>query len=65
MWPSIRHAFMISSQDYAGSKPKSYKIIIIQIFTILGKAKPNTEYVRSFNLEAVKHRTVEVSELPL
>jgi hypothetical protein len=36
---------VISSQNYAGSKQKLYKIIIIQIFAIWDKAKPNTENV--------------------
>jgi hypothetical protein len=43
MWLSKFHTFTISSQNYAGSKQKSYKIIRIQMFVRLDKAKPITE----------------------
>jgi hypothetical protein len=59
------HTFKISSQNYAGSKQKSYKIIITQMFTILDKAKPNTESIRGLNLAAVTPTIVQVSKLPL
>jgi hypothetical protein len=53
------------SQNYAGSKQKSYKIIIIQMFATLDKAKPNRENIRGENLAAVKRTTVQVTKLPL
>jgi hypothetical protein len=57
--------FMISSQNYAGSKQKSYEIIIIQIFVILDKVKPNTGNIRGLNLATVKPTTVQVTKLSL
>jgi hypothetical protein len=64
MWLSKFYTFMISSQNYAGSKHKSYKIIIIQMFVILDKAKPITENIRGLNLAVVKPTTVQVTKLP-
>jgi hypothetical protein len=37
----------------------------MQMFAILDKAKPDTEYVRGLNLAAVKHATVQVTRLSL
>jgi hypothetical protein len=65
MWLSKFHTFMISSQNYAGSKQKSSKIFIIQMFVILDKAKPNTGNIRGLNLAAVKAATGQVTKLPL
>jgi hypothetical protein len=38
------------SQNYAGSKEKSYEIIRLQMYAILDEAKPNTENIRGFIL---------------
>jgi hypothetical protein len=56
---------MISSQNYAGSKHKSYKIIMIRMFAILDKAKPNIGNTRDINMAAVKPTTVQVTKLLL
>jgi hypothetical protein len=47
------------------NKQKSYKIMKIQMFAILDKAKPDTENIRGLNLATVKHTMVEVIGLPL
>jgi hypothetical protein len=50
--------------NYVGNKQKSYKIMIIKMFAILDKAKPDTESIRGLNLAAVKHTTFQVTRLP-
>jgi hypothetical protein len=64
-WLSKFHTFKISSQNYAGSKKKSYKIIIIHLFAIFDKAKHITENIGALNLAAVKPTTVQGTKLPL
>jgi hypothetical protein len=39
--------------------------MIMRMFAILDKAKPNIESIRGLNLAAVKHATVQVTRLPL
>jgi hypothetical protein len=56
---------MITQQNYAGNKQKSYKIMITKMFAPVDKAKPVTENIRGLNLAAVKHTTVQVTRLPL
>jgi hypothetical protein len=56
---------MIIQQNYVGNKQKSYKIMKMQIFTILEKAKSDTGNIRGLSLTAVKHTTVQVTKLPL
>jgi hypothetical protein len=65
MWLSKFHTFMVSSQNYAGSRQKSYKIIIIQMFMLCDMAKHNTENIKGFNLAAVKPTTNEATKLLL
>jgi hypothetical protein len=48
-------------QNYAGNKQKLYKIMKMQIYAILGKAKPNTENIRGLNLAVVKRTTVQAA----
>jgi hypothetical protein len=50
--------------NYAGNKQKSYKIMIIRMFAILNKAKPNIETIRGLNLAAFTHTTGQVTRLP-
>ena len=52
IWCSKYHMFTTSLQNYAGDKPKLYKIMITKIFVILGKAKLNTENTKDSNLAA-------------
>jgi hypothetical protein len=42
---------------------KTYKIMIIKMFTILGKENPDIESIRGLNLAVVKHMTVQVTRL--
>jgi hypothetical protein len=58
-------AFNFPSQDYAGRKQRSHKIIIIQMFAIPDKEKPKTKSMRGLNLAAVKCTIVQVTELQL
>jgi hypothetical protein len=51
-------------KNYAGNKQKSYKIMIMKMFAILYKAKPDIESIRGLNLAAVMHTTVQVTRLP-
>jgi hypothetical protein len=51
--------------NYAGNKAKSFNITRIYMFAILDKAKPDTENVRNFNSEVVRHMTVQVIKLVL
>jgi hypothetical protein len=46
--------------NYAGNKQKSYKIMM-RMFAILDKAKPDMESIRGLNLATVKHMTVQVN----
>jgi hypothetical protein len=55
--------WMILSQNYAGSKQKSYKIMKIKMFATQGKVKPNTENMR-LKLGGGKLMTVQVTKLP-
>jgi hypothetical protein len=57
--------FMTLSQNYAGSKQKSYKIITIQLFAPSDKAKRNIENIRGLNLGAVRPTPFQMSEMPL
>jgi hypothetical protein len=52
-------------QNYAGNKQKLYRITKMQMSAILGKAKPDTENIRSLNLAAVKRTTVQAPRLLL
>jgi hypothetical protein len=52
-------------QNYAGSKQKLYKSMKMQIFAALDKEKPYIGNIEGLNLSAVKHKTVQVTELPL
>jgi hypothetical protein len=52
-------------QNHPGNKKKSYKIMKMQMFAILGKAKPGTENKRGLNMAAVRRTTVQVTRLPL
>jgi hypothetical protein len=38
--------FMILSQNYAGSRQKSHRIMSTRMFAIQDKAKPDTEDIR-------------------
>jgi hypothetical protein len=49
----------------AGNKQKSHKIMKMQTFVMLNKANPDTGSIRGLNLAAVKHKTVQVTRLPL
>jgi hypothetical protein len=49
----------------AGNKPKSFNITRIYMFTILDKAKQDTENIRDLNLAVVRHMTVQVNKLVL
>jgi hypothetical protein len=54
MWFFKLHMFMISLQNIAGSKQKSFKIITTQMFAVQDKANPNTKNIRCLNLVAVQ-----------
>jgi hypothetical protein len=56
---------MITQQNHAGNKHKSSKIMKMKLFTILDKAKPDTENIRGLNLAAVMCMTVQVTRLSL
>jgi hypothetical protein len=56
---------MISLQNYADSKQKSYEIMTMRTFATLDKAKPSIENTAGINLTAVKLTTVQVSKLLL
>jgi hypothetical protein len=45
-------------------KQKSYKIMIMKMFAILDKAKPDIESIRGLYLAAVMHTTIQVTRLP-
>jgi hypothetical protein len=45
------------------NKQKSYEIMKMQMFATLDKANPDTGNIRSLNLAAVKHTTVQVTRL--
>jgi hypothetical protein len=64
IWRSKFHMYMTTKQNYAGSKQKSYNIMIIKMFATLDKAKLDIESIRGLNLAAVKHMTVPVTRLP-
>jgi hypothetical protein len=49
----------------SGSKQKSSKIMKMQLFATMDKAKPNTENIRSLNLAAVMCMSVQVTRLSL
>jgi hypothetical protein len=49
----------------AGSKQKLYKIMRMNVFAVLDKAKPDTENIIGLNLAAVKRTAVQVTEQPL
>jgi hypothetical protein len=51
--------------NYAGNKHKSFQVMIIHIFEILDKAKPNTKIVRGLNLAVVNNMTVIANKMPL
>jgi hypothetical protein len=46
-------------------KRKAYKLMEMQMFAILDKAKPDTENIRGLDLAAVKRTGVQVTRLPL
>jgi hypothetical protein len=50
---------------YANSKKKSYKIMKMQMFSVLHKAKPYIQNTRGLNLAVVQLTTVQVTRLPL
>jgi hypothetical protein len=56
---------MITKQNYAGNKQKSYKIMIMQMFATLDKAICDTGNIKGLNLAAVKHTTLQVTRLLL
>lgn len=58
---SIFRMFMISSQNYAGSK-KSYRNHN-KTFATLERAKPNTENVRRLTLASIKPTSIQVTAL--
>jgi hypothetical protein len=62
---SVYRMFMIIKQNYPGNKQKSFKIMKMQMFAILDKAKPDTRNTRGSNLAAVKRTTVQVTRLRL
>jgi hypothetical protein len=51
--------------NHAGNKQKSSKIMKMQLFATLDKAKPDTENIRGLNLAAVMCMTVQVTRLSL
>jgi hypothetical protein len=55
---------LITKQNCAGNKQKSYKIMLTKMFAILDKAKPVTENIRASNLAVIKHTADQVSRLP-
>jgi hypothetical protein len=55
--------YMTIQQNYAGNKQKSYKIMIMKMFAILDKAKPDIESIRGLTLAVAKHTTVQVTRL--
>ena len=52
---------MILLQKYADRKQKSNKIMTMEMFAILDKAKPNIGNIKGLNLAAVNHTTVQMS----
>jgi hypothetical protein len=52
-------------KNYAGNKQKSYKIMKMQMFLTLDKAKGDTGNIRGLNLVAVNHTTVQMNRLLL
>jgi hypothetical protein len=54
----------VSKQRNCKHVSNTYKIMIMRMFVILDKAKPDIESIRGLNLAAVKHTTVQVTILP-
>jgi hypothetical protein len=52
------HMHMITYQNHAGDKQKSYKIMRMNIFEVQDKAKPVRENITGLNLVVVKHMTI-------
>jgi hypothetical protein len=63
MWLSKFRKFMTTQQSYAEDKQKSFTIMKMQMYVLLGKAKPHTENVKGLNMMAVIYTTVEVPRL--
>jgi hypothetical protein len=60
-WLSKFRTFMILSLNCTGSRQKSYKITLTQMFATKDKAKPSTENIRGLNSVAVRPTTVQVT----
>jgi hypothetical protein len=56
---------VIIQQNYAGNKQKSCKIMKMLMFATFDKTKRDTANIRSLNLAAVKHQTVQVTKFLL
>jgi hypothetical protein len=63
---SIRlRIYMIIKRNYAGNKPKSYKIMKMHMFATLDNGNRHSGNIRGLNLASVKHMIVEVTRLLL
>jgi hypothetical protein len=56
---------MILSQNDAGSKPNSYKVMRRKMFKTMEKVKPNTGTAEGLNLAALNHTTIKVTKVLL
>jgi hypothetical protein len=65
VWRLKFRIHMILLQNYAGRRQKSYRIMKMQMFATLAKAKLNTENIKGSNFVAVRHTTGQVSKLLL
>jgi hypothetical protein len=52
-------------KNYAINKPKSYKIMKMQMFATLDKENPDTGNIKGLNLAVVKRTTFQVTRLLL
>ena len=59
------HVLTIISQNYAGSKQKSYKIKEAYMFAVQNKAKPNTESSKGIKLLAIELTVILEAEVSL
>jgi hypothetical protein len=55
--------FMILSQNYAGSKQMSHKVMEAKLFPMKAKARPDTENIPGLNLAVVKPTTAQMTKL--
>jgi hypothetical protein len=62
---SVQRSYKKDNWGDPVNKQKSYGIMKMNMFAVLGKVKPDIENVRGLNFEVVKLTTVQVTKLSL